>query len=97
MPFKDTLNKLTRNYFDYIFLDPPYDIYKMGNILHDLITHDIIKQFSITIVEHSKKDIVPHELENLNLFRQKIYGQTVLSFYRKIKEYEKNCSLPGEF
>ena len=93
LSFKQSLRKLSSLNSsmgvspDYIFLDPPYSVYNIENILQDLIAHAIIPQFCVTIVEHSKKDVVPRRLENLNLSRDKVYGQTVLSFYKKTRIY----------
>ncbi len=88
LSFKQSLKKLSSP--DYIFLDPPYSIYNIENILRDLIKHAILSHFCVTIVEHSKKDVVPRRLENLNLTRDRVYGQTVLSFYKEISEKPRN-------
>ena len=85
LPFKQSLRKLSSP--DYIFLDPPYSVYNIENILQDLIKHAILSHFCVTIVEHSKKDVVPRRLENLNLTRDRVYGQTVLSFYEVSERY----------
>ena len=93
LSFQQSLKKLSASNSstgfspDYIFLDPPYSVYSVENILQDLIEHAIISHFCVTIVEHSKKDVVPRRLENLNLTRDRVYGQTVLSFYKKTRIY----------
>ena len=94
LPFEGVLDKLPSSFFDYIFLDPPYNLYNIEFMLQELQKHDIITQFATLIVEHSKKDIAPKKAGNLVLIRDKFYGETVLSFY-KLKSYpnEKNCSL----
>jgi len=84
LSFKQALRRLPRDYFDFVYLDPPYSLYSIENILHDLLKRDII-QPSITIIEHKKKDVIPDGLKDLNLIRQKVYGQTILSFYKKIR------------
>lgn len=70
--------------FDLVFLDPPYykDIVKKSLLLLD--NYNIITEFSIVVAEHYKADELPqpHELKNLELYRQEKYGGTFLSFYK---------------
>ncbi len=93
LSFRQAIKKLLST-FDYIFLDPPYSAYPIEKILHNLYICGIVSGFSTTIVEHSKKDIVPSRLEGLILARRKVYGQTVLSFYKK---NEKSRHLSRKF
>ena len=71
--------------FDIIFLDPPYHKDIAKNTLIKLDACDILSQRSFVIAEHFKKDTVPEELGNMNLFRTKKYGDTIISFYNKSK------------
>ncbi len=69
--------------FDVVFLDPPYyrDIAK--NSLIKMSTCDILSQRSFVIAEHFKKDVLPREISGIALFKEKRYGDTAVSFYRK--------------
>ena len=69
--------------FDIIFLDPPYYEEFARNSLLKIDACDILSPQSLVIVEHFKKDIMPEKTGNLFLFRQRKYGDTVISFYRK--------------
>ncbi len=69
--------------FDIIFLDPPYYRDLIRNTLLALGSYDILTQSGLIIAESFKKDLLPEETKIFKLFRQKFYGDTVLSFYEK--------------
>ncbi|UCD55278.1 MAG: 16S rRNA (guanine(966)-N(2))-methyltransferase RsmD [Candidatus Omnitrophota bacterium] len=71
--------------FDIIFLDPPYHEGLARNCLIKIDACDILSQRGFAICEHFKKDIMPERIGNLLLFKNKRYGDTVLSFYRREK------------
>ena len=52
--------------------------------LQTLSVYDILNKNGFIIVQHFKKDNLPDALGDLTLFRQSRYGDTVLSFYRKL-------------
>lgn len=51
--------------------------------LLNLSTYDILAPNGFIVVEHFKKENLPEALGVLTLFKQKKYGDTILSFYRK--------------
>lgn len=73
-----------KNKFDIIFLDPPYYKGLSKKTLQTLIAYDILAPGGLVIVQHFKKDNLPDVLGDLALFRQAHYGDTCLSFYRKV-------------
>ncbi|HUI31208.1 MAG TPA: 16S rRNA (guanine(966)-N(2))-methyltransferase RsmD [Candidatus Acidoferrales bacterium] len=71
--------KLCEENFDFIFIDPPYAFNSMTHkIVDEILTKGIIKKSGIICVEHSKEYVPPAS----NLFRQKIFGSTILSFIK---------------
>ena len=70
--------------FDLIFLDPPYYKDLAKNSLIKIDACDILSQHGFVIAEHFKKDIMPEKIGTLLLFKKKRYGDTVISFYRKV-------------
>ncbi len=44
---------------------------------------DILSQHAFVVVEHFKKDILPRETGDIILFKEKRYGDTAVSFYRR--------------
>jgi len=69
--------------FDIVFLDPPYYRELSKKTLQILGGHDIVAENGLIITQHFKKDALPDTLGDLHLIRQKEYGDTVLSIYRK--------------
>ena len=69
--------------FDVIFLDPPYGRELAKNSLLKIALCDILTASGILVLEHNKKEELPDRCGSLILFKQKSYGDTVLSFYRK--------------
>jgi 16S rRNA (guanine(966)-N(2))-methyltransferase RsmD len=73
----------TGNKFDIVFLDPPYYKGLSKKTLISLNQYDILSDTNIIVAEHFKKDILAYNISNIILCKQKRFGDTVLSFYRK--------------
>lgn len=71
--------------FDIIFLDPPYHQELSKKALQSLSAYDILAANGLIVIQHFKKDNLPKELGDLVLIKQSVYGDTVLSIYRKYK------------
>lgn len=69
--------------FDIIFFDPPYYGESSKKTLQMLRAYDILSGDGLVVAQHFKKDNLPESAGDLNLFRQSVYGDTVLSFYRR--------------
>ncbi len=75
--------------FDLIFLDPPYGQGLVPETLELVVRHGLLQEDGWAICEHHRKDPVPPEIPGtataggLTKFREVIFGETVLSFYRK--------------
>ncbi|MFA5155936.1 MAG: 16S rRNA (guanine(966)-N(2))-methyltransferase RsmD [Candidatus Omnitrophota bacterium] len=69
--------------FDIIFLDPPYYREMAKKTLQMLGAYDILAPNGFVISQHFKKDLLPEIAGSLTRFREAVYGDTVLSFYRK--------------
>lgn len=69
--------------FDIIFLDPPYRQELAKKSLLTISAYDILAPQGILIIEHHKKEELPEYEGSLILFKQKRYGDTFLSFYKK--------------
>jgi len=67
--------------FDFIFLDPPYDSPHLGiEAIDQSVAAGIIHSETIAIFEHRSKTEIP-ECCSMSLWKQKKYGQSMLSFY----------------
>jgi 16S rRNA (guanine966-N2)-methyltransferase len=79
----DRLSKENKK-FDIIFLDPPYNKNLIEETLKIIDKNDIINDNGIVITEKDIADIIPEEVGKLKLARNQKYGDTVLSFYKKV-------------
>jgi 16S rRNA (guanine(966)-N(2))-methyltransferase RsmD len=69
--------------FDIIFLDPPYLKDMAKKSLKNLALYDILTKSGFIIIQHYKKEILPKKIGDLVLFKEKKYGEHLLSFYCK--------------
>lgn len=65
--------------FDIIFLDPPYQLHYINQCLDFIEKNDLLNENGLVICEYETEVI----RTNLNLWKQKIYGQTKISIYQK--------------
>lgn len=70
-------------FFDIVFMDPPFYKDCAKNSLIKIGACDILTENSFVIAEHFVKDIMPRETGPLTLFKERRYGDTVVSFYRR--------------
>ncbi|MCL6558668.1 MAG: 16S rRNA (guanine(966)-N(2))-methyltransferase RsmD [Firmicutes bacterium] len=88
--------------FDIVFLDPPYLKNFEYDILAGIAGYSLLEPGGKVIIESSKKDRLPLEIEGLKVIRQERYGDTMLSFYnnepaaREGNEFADR-NMPGEF
>lgn len=68
--------------FDIIFLDPPYLKDYETDTLAGIARHRLLQADGIVVVECSKNCGLPRNIDELVMFRQEKYGDTLLSFYR---------------
>ncbi|RJQ49516.1 MAG: 16S rRNA (guanine(966)-N(2))-methyltransferase RsmD [Nitrospiraceae bacterium] len=82
LPFIEwaAINQMT---FDIIFLDPPYHTEEIFEAMTALGTSDILSSDGIIVAEHFAKKALPDVFDALHKIRDYIYGDTVLSVYKK--------------
>lgn len=68
--------------FDLIFIDPPYSQGLISPVLNLIGNYNLIRKEGVIIVEHSKKDLLDEEYGNIERFKDRQYGDTMLSFYQ---------------
>jgi 16S rRNA (guanine966-N2)-methyltransferase len=67
--------------FDVVYIDPPYAYnHETHNIVDKVLTQNMVDRSGIICVEHSKEYSPPAS----HLFRQKLFGSTILSFIKPI-------------
>ncbi len=73
---------LEKNYgtFDFIFADPPYEYYKMEEMIHTIMNNNWLNEDGWFILEHDKRhDFSSHEY----CVFSKPYGRTIVSIFKK--------------
>ena len=74
--------KQRRESFDLILMDPPYEEGLVQKTLMKLNSERIYHRDSILIIEHDRREPLPHVIEGWSLIRQRRIGDTVISFLR---------------
>jgi 16S rRNA (guanine(966)-N(2))-methyltransferase RsmD len=66
--------------YDIIFLDPPYKM-DLAPLLAQIAGAGTLKPQGVVVAEHFKKQRSPERAGELELYREAVYGDTVLAFY----------------
>ena len=67
--------------YDFVFLDPPYTT-EILPLLELIAGSALLAPDAVVVTEHFKKQPSPTQAGDLMLFREAVYGDTVLAFYR---------------
>jgi len=70
--------------FDLIFLDPPYYRSLAKKCLINVDSCDILSLTGLVIAEHFRKDDLFFDMNRLVLEKERRYGDTIISIYRKV-------------
>ncbi|MDR4461224.1 MAG: 16S rRNA (guanine(966)-N(2))-methyltransferase RsmD [Nitrospirales bacterium] len=76
--------------FDMIFMDPPYRLPNVQQILHHLEEADVMAPNGRIIYEHFHKTTPPASLGNWSLIRTARYGDTGFTFYQPMPPTEED-------
>lgn len=68
--------------FDFIFMDPPYEKGWVEKIINKLRDYPIYHRDTILVIEHSRREPLPKDLSGWKIIRQRMIGDTVLSFLK---------------
>ena len=83
--------------FDLVFMDPPYHLGMAKKCLINIDSYDILAPNSLVVVEHFKKDSLAPDLSTLVLEKEKQYGDTLISIFRKKHEESQDSGISGDF
>lgn len=70
------------NFFDVIFLDPPYKKGLISSSMQTLNANDVLKPNALVVCEYHVEDDVCEEYGNLKLFKSKKYSDTMVGIYK---------------
>lgn len=71
--------------YDIIFLDPPYDLNIINDLLIMIINLNIIAESGIIIVESSLSEQILNKYNNFSKVKEKKYGKNKISIFRSEK------------
>lgn len=81
--YKDALNSFVKKNikFDIIFLDPPYKLCLINDILDFIFMNDLLNDDGIVVCEYEVEKVLSNKFEEL---KTKKYGSKMVTFYRKL-------------
>lgn len=80
--FRQSVSKLPKHSFDIIFADPPYNSPFARSVTQLIDREQLLKTDGVLVVEHLQGCEFPSDLEVLQHFDTRFYGQTGLSFFK---------------
>lgn len=69
--------------FDLIFLDPPYGKSLIEKSIMKINELDLLEDGGIIISEYDINDMIPENIEAIQIYRTEKYGRTKVSFWQK--------------
>lgn len=69
--------------YDLVFLDPPYSDTSLGSLLNDIGNSQLISVDSMLIASHASRSPLDRQYACLSRIKEKRYGDTCISIYRK--------------
>jgi 16S rRNA (guanine966-N2)-methyltransferase len=72
--------------FHLVFMDPPYERVLIRPTLEMLQKYKLLYEYGMVIVEHTRKEEIPTNMENLVVCRQEHYGDTTITFLQATYE-----------
>ncbi|OUL32485.1 16S rRNA (guanine(966)-N(2))-methyltransferase RsmD [Nostoc sp. RF31YmG] len=79
------LKTLAGKQFDIIYFDPPYASGLYQPVLEAIAHYQLLNSDGEIAAEHSSQDWTPPLIPDWEICRQKVYGNTSLTFYRNIE------------
>lgn len=77
---------VSRHRFDLIFMDPPYGRGHVAQTLEHPHLSALLSKTGIIVAEHDVREILTPPLSGLDIFRQKKYSRTTVSFLTRIQD-----------
>jgi 16S rRNA (guanine(966)-N(2))-methyltransferase RsmD len=78
------LKTLADQQFDRIYFDPPYASELYQPVIEAIAHYQLLYLNGELAVEHSPNNLMPSAIPTLEICRQKVYGNTALTFYRPL-------------
>lgn len=76
--------------FALVFLDPPYRMKTMEQLMDKLIAHKLLERGALLVAEHDRNDRYAESLAGLQQIRRADYGDTAITIYRYQSDAESS-------
>ncbi|MFN3973877.1 MAG: 16S rRNA (guanine(966)-N(2))-methyltransferase RsmD [Dehalococcoidia bacterium] len=95
MRAEQALNRLKGPY-DLVLLDPPYDYPSLNTFLDALVTSPLVSTNALVVVEHSKHHPLPQNIGAFGLWKQRRYGDTMITIYARRGNPDGESPIPWD-
>lgn len=72
--------------FDLVFMDPPYHKNHVKTLLEKHWISSLLSEDGVVVAEHDAQETLPDTLNGLDIFRQKKYSRTTVSFLTRTQD-----------
>ncbi|GAB4221789.1 MAG: 16S rRNA (guanine(966)-N(2))-methyltransferase RsmD [Spirochaetales bacterium] len=86
MPVERYLRYGKEGPFHLVFLDPPFPYRFRSDLLNLLDRSPLLTEGSLILIHHPKEDPLPDQVGSLILEQRRVYGRSIVSFYRRMQE-----------
>lgn len=83
MNYKSMLTKMKNHTFSLIYLDPPYALKVIEEILSFIDSNDMLDEYGSVVVESLKEDVYEERYGSLIKVKEKEYGITRITYFEK--------------
>ena len=75
--------KRTKDRFDYIFFDPPFPYKYRLDLLKTADKRELLNDGGTIMIHYPEEDPLPDTIGNLVLTDKRVYGRSIVNFYKK--------------
>lgn len=85
LDYKECLRKVKNEGFDYMFVDPPYAFEEYENVFKLANEFNVMNNNSKIILEVKSDRVLPEEIEDYILYKERKYGISKLLYFKRKK------------
>ena len=82
--------KRCKDKYDFIFLDPPFPYKFRKDLIETISKRQLLTEDGIVLIHYPAEDALPDEINDLVLTDKRIYGRSVVNFYKIKKQSSDN-------
>lgn len=81
--------KRCKSQYDYIFFDPPFPYKFHEQLIAEAAKRNLLLPGGVIMVHRPEEHFMPDTIENLVRFDQRVYGRSIVDFYKRAEETAK--------